>query len=184
MSNLKTIGISVNDLLVTQAGLRHNDQLKDMIRFVNNGGVFDEASLGSYAIRSGLPKVAPLIEIAEFEDGKYALHNGHHRACAIFLGRHHPYLFKNEYFIRHWKYSDYTDIVLPTWVTPFDVKVEVRTPQLIPWKDNVRKCYIKQGEEATIRFIQENRHEYVEERDDLVNIEHFVAKYGLYDAIP
>lgn len=180
----KTIGLNVHDLLITQAGLRHNEQLTEMIRFVNDGGAFDESALGSYAIRAGLTKVSPLIEIAQFEDSRYALHNGHHRVTAIFLGRQHPFLFKNEYFIRKWKYQDYVDIVLPTWVTPFDVRTEIRIPELAPWKMKVRQFYIDNGEQATIEYIKQHKNEYIVEREELTDIEKFVARYGLYDYIP
>ncbi len=171
----KVIGLNVNDLLVTQSGLRHLEQLNPMIKFVKDGGTFDESTLGSYAIRYGLQAVAPLIEVAIFEDGKYALHNGHHRVSAIFLGRHHPFLFKNEYFIRKWKYSDYTDIVLPTWVTPFDVRTEIRVPELAQWKNDVRRLYIEAGEQRTIDWIQANKSEIILQRGDMFHIEQFVV---------
>jgi hypothetical protein len=182
-NNKKALGLNVNDLLITQAGLRHKQQLTDMIRFVADGGAFDENTLGSYAIREGLVRVSPLIEVAEFEDGRYALHNGHHRLSAIFLGRNHPFLFKSEYFVRKWKYKDYTDIVVPTWVTPFDVRTQLRIPQLAAWKEKIREVYIEKGEIATIDYIEENKSEYIVERGELDFVEKFVAKYGLYEYV-
>src|SRR5688572_26276502 len=153
--------LDISDILITQSDLRDKVQLKDMIKFVKQGGVFDEATLGSYAVRHSLNRIAPLMEIARFEDGIMAVHNGHHRALAIYLGRNKKVLYPKEFFIREWKYTDYTDIVLPYWVTPFDVLKEFRVPELSEWKKKVREFYVLHGEEHTKRFILENRNEYV-----------------------
>jgi hypothetical protein len=180
----KTKGVALQSIMVTQAGLRHVEQLGPMITYVNGGGRFDEAALGSYAIRHNLPKVAPLIEIAQFEDGGYALHNGHHRLTAIYLGRQDSKLHSSEYFIRNWKYQDYIDIILPAWVTPFDVRTHLRIPELAVWKAKVREVYIARGEAETIRFIEEFKHEFVIPRGQISNIASFVDEYNLYEHIP
>lgn len=129
--------MDLNKLFVTQHSLRNLEQLPAMIEFVRDNKVFDAESLGAYAIIHGL-RPAPLIEIAQFEDGAYYLHNGHHRAVACYLGRESQRIMPSEYFIRQWKYSDYTDIVLPHWVTPFDPRIETRNAELKEWKDAVR----------------------------------------------
>lgn len=141
-----------------------------MINFAKVGGLFDEETLGSYAIRHNLSRVAPRIEIARFEDGIMAIHNGHHRAISIFMGRKHKELHPSEFFIKQWKYSDYTDIVLPYWVTPFDVINEVRIYELGDWKERVRKYYTKYGDSATQHFIQSNRNVYVKSRGNLYTV--------------
>lgn len=179
---MSRIGLSLDKVIVTQAGLRHEEQLAEMVGFIEEGGKFNASALGSYAIRHGL-KISPLIEIAKFEDGCYALHNGHHRAAAIFIGREYPCFYKDEYFIREWKYEDYLEVVLPNWVTPFDVRTELRLAELKYWKQQVRELYINQGEASTIDFIKENRLEYTTLRNDLYLIEDFVKEYNLYDRV-
>ena len=162
--------LKVADILVTQTSLRDFDQLKQMINFVRTGGLFDEGSLGSYAIRNSINRAAPRIEVARFEDGIMAIHNGHHRAMAIFLGRKDKSLHSSEFFIREWKYKDYTDIVLPHWVTPFDVINELRLSELHYWKDKVRKFYVQHGEAATQQFIRENKNQYSITRGSLYTV--------------
>jgi len=157
-------GLDVSDILVTQSGLRDRKQLPQMIRYLQTGGLFDDETLGSYAIRHGLDRVSPLIEIARFPDGILAIHNGHHRVVSAFLARQNRKVYSDEFFIRDWKYSDYTDIVLPYWVTPFDVMQELRIPDLSTWKRNVREQYVLHGEEATKVFIRENKGSYAVDR--------------------
>lgn len=162
--------IKISDILVTQTSLRDFDQLKRMINFVRTGGQFDEETLGSYAIRHSISRAAPKIEIAKFEDNVMAIHNGHHRAMSIFFGRREKVLYTSEFFIREWKYKDYADIVLPNWVTPFDVISELRLSELHYWKDKVRKFYIQHGEAATLQFIRENKNQYATVRGSLYTV--------------
>lgn len=129
--------MDLNKLFVTQHSLRNLEQLPAMIEFARENKLFDVENLGAFAIIHGL-RPAPLIEIAQFEDGSYYLHNGHHRAVACYLGRESQRIMPTEFFIRQWKYSDYTDIVLPHWVTPFDPRTETRNADLKEWKDAVR----------------------------------------------
>ena len=92
-------GLEVSDILVTQANLRDRGQIAQMASYLKTGGTFDEEALGSYAIRAGL-RVAPLIEIARFEDKTLAIHNGHHRAVAAFLARGNKRIYKDEFYLR------------------------------------------------------------------------------------
>jgi hypothetical protein len=157
-------GIEVSDILVTQSNIRNRYQIPNMIRFVRAGGIFDEDSLGSYAICNALDKVSPLVEIARFEDGVMAIHNGHHRAISIFLGRNNRKIYNDEFFIRDWKYTDYMDVVLPHWITPFDIREEIRLPDLAEWKDEVKEFYKLYGEKRTIEYILNNKEKYVSPR--------------------
>lgn len=179
MSNSTRSGIDISDILVTQAGLRDKKQLPQMIRYLQSGGLFDNESLGSYAIRYGLEKVSPLIEIARFPDGILAVHNGHHRVVSAFLSRQNRKIYSDEFFIREWKYSDYTDIVLPYWVTPFDIMKELRVPDLSPWKKQVREHYISHGDELTRQFILDNKKSYVVNRF-FYTVGDMVSRLNLY----
>lgn len=174
--------LDISDLLVTQNGLRDSKQIKQMTDFVKSDGMFDEDTLGSYAIRNGL-RIAPLIEIARFEDGTLAIHNGHHRACSIYLGRKHHRLYVDEYFVKEWKYSDYTDIVLPYWITPFDVKTEVRVADLANWKKQVREFYKTDGEARTIEFINQNKSQFCEARTVIYTVGDLVTQLHLKELL-
>lgn len=162
--------LPVSDLLVTQDGLRDYEQLKRMTNFVRAGGLFDDATLGSYAIRHDLSKVAPRIEIARFEDNIMAVHNGHHRIMSIYFGRRDKKLHPTEFFIKDWRYRDYKDIVLPYWVTPFDVMDELRVHELHEWKDEVHKYYELHGEPATEKFILQNKQRYAYKRGTIYTV--------------
>ena len=173
--------LDISDILVTQNGLRNLEQLPEMIRFVGRqSGVFDEEALGSYAIRKNLERVSPKIEIARFDDGVMAVHNGHHRAVAVFLGRNNRKLYDDEFFIREWRYTDYTDIVLPYWVTPFDILKEFRIAELADWKKLVREYYKDNGAEKTEQFIMENKHQYSLSRS-FYTVGDMVSKFHLYN---
>lgn len=161
--------LPISDILVTQDGLRNYAQMRKMMAFAKTG-YFDEVTLGSYAIRHGLTKAAPRIEIARFEDGIMAIHNGHHRAISIFMGRKLKELHPTEFFIKEWKYKDYTDIVLPYWVTPFHPMTEIRLFELGDWKDEVRKFYTQRGEKDTVEFILANKHRYAKSRGNLYTV--------------
>lgn len=156
--------LDISDILVTQSNLRNKSQLSEMIDFAGAGGSFNELTLASYAIRKSSDRVSPIIEIAKFEDGTLAIHNGHHRAVSIYLGRDSRKLHSDEFFVREWKFSDYSDIVLPNWITPFDVLKEFRHYDLSSWKNKVREFYKMHGEKNTIDFIKQNKIEYCYDR--------------------
>lgn len=172
-------GIDISDILVTQASLREKGQIVSMIQHLKTGGEFNEESLGSYAIRKGI-RIAPLIEIARFEDGVLAIHNGHHRAIAAFLGRGNKRIYSDEFFIRDWSYSDYRDIVLPHWVTPFDVMTEFRLGELAPWKQDIRKYYVLNGEAKTKDYILANKEKYATSRY-FYTVGDMVSRLNLYN---
>lgn len=172
-------GLDVSDILVTQAGIRERGQIPQMTRFLMTGGVFDEETLGSYAIRHGLDRISPLIEIARFEDGVLAVHNGHHRVISTFLARGNRRIYSDEFFIRDWTYKDYRDIVLPYWVTPFDISSEVRLADLSPWKDEVRKYFVLNGVQKTEQYITDNKNKYVVQRS-FHTVGDMVSRLNLY----
>lgn len=172
-------GIEISDILVTQASLRDRGQVANMTRFLKTGGVFDEETLGSYAIRYGL-RVCPLIEIARFEDGTMAVHNGHHRVISSFLARGNKKIYSNEFFIREWRYADYSETVLPHWVTPFDVLKEFRIGDLSPWKKEIHEFYVLHGEVKTVEYIVENKAKYATDRY-FYTVGDMVSRLNLYN---
>jgi hypothetical protein len=147
--------IELSSLNVIQNQLRNLDQMCEMIKHVSEGGYFHYSNL----LRFNKGKESSLIEIAEFEDGKYYVHNGHHRSVAIWLGgRNH--LQDGEYYIKRWKYDDYNTINMERqYVTPFDPRTQVRLPDFSAFKRRVLKLK-ELGEELTIRYIYEHNKEY------------------------
>lgn len=140
--------MDINTLGIIQDELRNVKQIGAMVRGVREGKVFDAWTLSAWKMPEPVvPRHDLLMELAHFPDGEYYIHNGHHRAVAIFLaGRDH--LLPEEYYVKEWEYSDYNDIVFlnpdDTWrgyVTPFDVKTETRIADFGPHKDNVYSMY-------------------------------------------
>ena len=162
--------LPISDLLVTQDGLRDYEQFKRMVSFVRTGGLFNDETLGSYAIRHNLSKAAPRIEIARFEDNIMAVHNGHHRIMSIYFGRRDKTLRPSEFFIKEWRHKDYQDIVLPYWVTPFNVMDELRIHELHDWKEEVRKYREFHGDEAVIKYILQNKSRYAYRRGSIYTV--------------
>lgn len=141
--------LPIRSLLIIQDELRNPEQIPDMFHFVKDGGNFSESE--------------QLIEIAAFDDGKWYIHNGHHRAVAMFLAGRKD-IYDNEYYFKHWKYEDYNSICFHnpdgTWrgyVTPFDIKTETRIADLAHHKQTVKKVYDLHGEEATRLYIKQTR---------------------------
>ena len=156
--------IPIDSLYITQDELRKPHQIEDMVEFVLNDGNFDIESLSSW--EKTVPRPDMLIEIAEFPDGKYYIHNGHHRVVSIILagGSH---LFEWEYYIKKWNYSDYNDIVFlnpdGTWrgyVTPFNISIECRLPDFSKYKERVKAIYAQHGHKAAVEYILSHPHEY------------------------
>ena len=153
------------NLGITQHNIRNLDQVPAMIAHVQDGGYFDDKSLEKYADKLGIRK-CPIMEIAEFEDGKKMIHNGHHRAISIWLaGR--DFISEEEYYIKPWKYSDYEDIVMTHdngdwmgWVTPFDVRTESRVCDLSSFKNKVKAIYDGLDPEKAEKYVKDNKYQY------------------------
>ena len=151
--------LPLNNIGITQQELRNLDQIPGMVALVREGGYFTAPVIESFA---GEP--APLIEIAVFEDGRMFVRNGHHRCVAAFIGGRN-WLRQDEFVTKEWKYADFEAINFMDdqgngWVTPLDVRTEVRVPDLSAFKDEVRKHFQK-NKEAAIEFILSHRENYV-----------------------
>lgn len=151
---------------ITQHDIRNVEQIPAMIEHVSHGGYFNDETLAAYANEHGIRK-APVIDISKFDDGYLAIHNGHHRAVAIWLGGR-DYLREDEYRISKWTHDEYDDIVFNNedgnwvgWLTPFDVHNEVRIAELADYKQKVQKVFDKHGESAAKDWIRNNKHEYL-----------------------
>jgi len=127
----------------------------EMIDFVRVGGIFSRQNLDLFADREGI-RHSPLIKLARFEDSKIYLHDGHHRASAIWLGGRKE-LYAEEYFIVDWLYQDYLTInIKQRWYTVFDPRKEVRIPDISSFKSKVDKLLQRvpsPSEEEINKFI-------------------------------
>ena len=129
--------IELNEVLVTQNGVRSIAQVCKMIEFVRTGGVFDLECLRRNHTSDWRMN---LILITRLEDGSKFLHDGHHRALSIFLaGRDH---FKPEEveYLDDLSLEKYQEVNLKTgWLTPFCLKTEVRKPDVEDFKRQARQ---------------------------------------------
>lgn len=149
--------MNIANLLVTQDEVRHPARIRTMIDFVNSGGIFDKESILQHR-----PDRRPkLMMVSVFPDGIKYLHDGHHRALAIYYSER-KLLLPEEFFLVEWEsYEKYKEINFDCgWVTPFDPRYEVRVGEFCSFKNKATSLPAK---EATI-FIRKNRHLYVRPR--------------------
>lgn len=130
--------LDINRLFVTQHKLRYLDQLSQMVKFIREEGIWNEAALLEHARLYHPGRVSPLIQISRFPDGQDYIHDGHHRIITTWLGGR-PFLLPEEYEITKWTYDEYLEINLPKgWMTPFDPRTHCRRPDLHEFKNSVR----------------------------------------------
>lgn len=154
--------LSIDNLLVMQNGMRNLNQIPGMIDFVKSGGIWNSEALESYAKKHGL-RVAPLMEIARFPDGKLMIHDGHHRGISVVLGGR-KFIYPEEFVIVDWAYEDYVEINFDKrWVTPFDPRNFLRTPDIHVFKNKALDI-AKTSREQAEKFIRENQNIYVVDR--------------------
>lgn len=162
--------MNLNDLIVTQDSVRNERQIPPMAEFVRSGGLFTQEKMSDFA--KNYPDLAskytppPLMKISKTEDGVLYLVDGHHRAISIFLSERTE-LDPSEYVVRDWTYQDYLDIVFlypdggwMGWVTPMDLKTEVRWPDISDFKDRVKSVYYEQGQAKAEEYILANKYYY------------------------
>jgi hypothetical protein len=159
--------ITIDELQVTQRNIRNPEQLARMTAFVKNDGFFTKNCLSKHQSRG---KTSPLIEITQFEDGQYFLHDGHHRAAAIVLGGR-DFIDGTEYRIRQFTYEQYIKPNLAVeWWTPFDPRIDKLKDAVPPETEDISML-----EEALLHSIYTKRHLYVEPRNGLFTLREFVG---------
>jgi hypothetical protein len=154
--------INLNTLNVIQNQLRNTDQICEMIRHVERGGLFHYTNLLQFNKGQGK---SDLIEIAYFkENNSYYVHNGHHRCVAIWLGGRN-YLGEGEYYIKPWRF-DYRSISFSVgYVTPFDPLTEARLPDFSQFKKTVIELdRVKNKPGEALQYIRDNKHLYCEKK--------------------
>ena len=164
MKDLNKMSIGLDELTVLQDDLRHFSQMGEMIDFVRNGGFWTQEALNEFAIKTGISRVCPLMEIAYFaEDERLMIHDGHHRAVATSFGGR-DFLRSSEFTIKEWKYENYRNVNFANkWVTPLDPKKEIRFPDIGDFKKIALNILLTSEEEA-LRFILENKCLYARTR--------------------
>ena len=150
----------VNQLLLIQDGFRRSTKtVQAMIRFVAEGGKYDADTLA--ARPSGRAK---LMVINRFEDGRFCVHDGLHRAASIFLGRPSGLLTESEYEIQEFTYDQYNEINLEAkYFTPFDPRTEVRVADLSSFKNRINR--LTNSNVDPTGFILENKSLYAHARE-------------------
>lgn len=151
--------MNIHDIIVTQDSLRNIGQIPEMTEFVAQGGFFTPDILSKFG------PIHP-IALTRFEDGSVYLRDGHHRVGSILLaGRDH--LIDEEYIIDNMTYQDYLDIVFQFpdgswmgWVTPIDVRTEIRLPEIGEFKRRVKEIFHAQSDMHARHFILTNKHRY------------------------
>ena len=81
------------------------------------------------------------------------------------------FLHDDEYHISDWRYSNYNRIKFlrdngewQGWVTPFDVKKEVRIEDFLDFKRQIKEIYYRFGEGAAAACILQNPAMYKKEK--------------------
>lgn len=152
--------LEIEELSVMQNGLRYFD-IQEMVQYVASGGFWTVEALSEHAKTHQLKRIPSPIEIAQFEDGREMIHDGHHRIVATLLGGRH-YLKSHEYIIKKWKYSNYQSINLPVkWVTPLNPRTEVRLADIHDFKTTALKY---DNEKDAVEYILNNKQLYCRPR--------------------
>lgn len=158
--------MKLNDIWVSQIGLRNKNELKQMIEYVKNGHIYTLSAINAHILLSTNKRTLDgLVELVEFEDGRIMIHNGHHRCVSILLGRKTKELYSSEYVLKKYKYSEYMECNLPIWSTPFDPRTHVRVPNLKNWKSFIEHYYNLNGPHRTELYIYSNKNKFSLERN-------------------
>lgn len=165
--------IQLDDLKLTQSSLRLEEQVESMVAYVSSGGRFSLERIAAH----NKSKKAFLIAINRFEDGELYIRDGHHRAGAIWLaGR--QFLYPEEYVIESYTYDEYMEINPPSYVTPFDPRIEVRYGDFAPFRIEALRVYNEQGQAAATKYILANRHLFCCPRRRDFSIETLFRKFS------
>jgi hypothetical protein len=127
--------ILLQDLLVTQYGLRHShDVLQQMVRHVAKGGFWTADRLEECETTLSLPGQFRPIEISLMEDGTRYLHDGHHRCVSTWLGGR-TYLRADEYVLNERTYRWYVKSNPESgYYLAFDPRIHVRSADFLSFQ--------------------------------------------------
>jgi hypothetical protein len=153
--------MNINNLIPTQCKLRLPLQIPPMIRLVKQGGIYDRETLTAFDPCS----MSRLISLAETEDGKYYVMDGHHRIHSIFkAGRKE--LDITEYNLHKVTYAWFLELnPAGGWYTPFDPRTHVRLPDLTKFKRKASDLWAISKEISMIEFlVKTNFDEYATRR--------------------
>ena len=151
--------MKIDQLLVMQDGLRPSVDFESMIEFVRSGGIYTPEVIQQHKDKSGI-----IVLVRFGDDGKLAIHDGHHRVGSIWLSGVRDYLDESEYFIKDSTYTRYNTPNFDIgWVTPFDPRTEVRIADFGDFKRfvvNMAKTDIP----GAIDYIKKNKSVYSRKR--------------------
>ena len=167
--------MKIKNLIVTQDSLRSTNSIDLMSKHVEKGGYWDIESLEKYSKENKI-KVAPLIQITQFEDGKQFIHDGHHRIVATVLsGR--DYLLPDEFCVTEWRYKDYDVLAAENgWFTPFDPRTHVRLGDFLPYKKMAKDAYARNL--LSNAWVKEIEHLFKTKRE-FESVDALINKLGL-----
>ncbi len=176
--------ILLADLLVTHKSVRHWDDVQQMAEFVRRGGFWTLDVLKEYAESIGSKRVSPLIQISQFEDEQFFIHDGHHRSVSTHLGARN-YLRDDEYEIKAWTYAEYLEINGElNWVTPFDPRDEVRLPDFASFQKEALRRYLLLKESDSLdgfnEWVRKSASKYKTQRGNTLTVADILANSLIY----
>ena len=155
MTELSTT-MPIASLIVTQKSVRKSDSLTELVKHAKDDGRFTG------------------ICIFAFEDGKYYLHDGHHRVAAIYMsGR--DFLDVGEYVVIQSTYSAVASILFDkSFVTPYDPRTEMRLANFGAFKQHAMALFNKGDTKEATSYVIRNKHLYATKRT-IHTVEQLVA---------
>lgn len=146
----------IDNLIITQDGIRESEPLNEMIRFVKRGGFFTQGAIKVFGGRDQKP-----IIISQLPDGQDYIHNGHHRVLAVYLGGR-VYIRDDEYALEPRTYEEYlTPNLGRGFVTPFDPRRHMRIPDFSAFKQEIMRLMFDSSRHMPVnQYIELNAYRY------------------------
>ena len=111
--------LEIANIIPTHNSLRDPNKVYEYLSMLENG-----------------KKLEPVI-VKQLDDGKLYLHDGMHRLCAYWLNGITS-LNEDQYILKYFTYDQFLEVNFKVgWVTPFDLRTEVRVSDLHEWKDKI-----------------------------------------------